>query len=74
MTSNPGALLPSAKEVMQKIALAETEEAEKHARMLAEAQAEKKHPSITSASRRASPTRRRSPAGSRSSSARLRLG
>lgn len=42
MTSNPDALLPSAKEVMQKIALAEIEEAEKQARMLAEAQAEKK--------------------------------
>jgi hypothetical protein len=42
MTSNPDVLLPSAKEVMQKIALAEAEEAEKHARMLAEAQAEKK--------------------------------
>ena len=42
MTSNPDALLPSAKEVMQKIALAEAEEAEKHARMLSEAQAEKK--------------------------------
>lgn len=34
-------MLPSAKEVMQKIALAEAEEAEKQARMLAEAQAEK---------------------------------
>jgi hypothetical protein len=42
MTSNPDALLPSAKEVMQKIALAEAEEVEKHARMLAEAQAEKR--------------------------------
>jgi hypothetical protein len=42
MTNNPDALLPSAKEVMQKIGLAEAEEAEKHARMLAEAQAEKK--------------------------------
>ena len=42
MTSNPDALLPSAKEVMQKIALAEAEEAEKQARMRAEAQAEKK--------------------------------
>ena len=35
-------LLPSAKEVKQKIALAEAEEAKKEARMLAEAQAEKK--------------------------------
>ena len=42
MTSKPDALLPSAKEVMQKIALAEAEEAEKHARMLADAQNEKK--------------------------------
>ena len=41
MTRNPDALLPSAKE-MQKIALAEAEEAEKQARMRAEAQAEKK--------------------------------
>ena len=41
MTSKADAL-PSAKEVMQKIALAEAEEAEKQARMLAEAQAEKK--------------------------------
>ena len=41
MTSKPDALLPSAKEVMQKIALAEAEEAEKQAPMLAEAQAEK---------------------------------
>ena len=42
MPNNPDALLPSAKEVMQKIALAEAEEAEKQARMRAEAQAEKK--------------------------------
>jgi hypothetical protein len=42
MTSNPDALLPSAKEVMQKIALAEAEEAEKQARMLAEGQNEKR--------------------------------
>ena len=42
MTSKSDALLPSAKEVMQQIALAEAEEAEKQARMLAEAQAEKK--------------------------------
>jgi hypothetical protein len=42
MTTQPDALLPSAKEVMQKIALAEAEEAEKHAHMLAQAQAEKK--------------------------------
>ena len=41
MTSKPDALLPSAKEVMQQIALAEAEEAEKQARMRAEAQAEK---------------------------------
>jgi hypothetical protein len=42
MTSNPDALLPSAKEVIQKIALAEAEEAEKQARMLAETQDEKR--------------------------------
>jgi hypothetical protein len=42
MTSTPDALLPSAKEVMQKIALAEAEEAEKDARMRAQAQAEKR--------------------------------
>ena len=42
MTSKPDALLPSAKEVMQQIALAEAEEAKKQARVLAEAQAEKK--------------------------------
>jgi hypothetical protein len=42
MTSSPDALLPSAKEVRQKIALAEAEEAEKQTRMLAAAQTEKK--------------------------------
>ena len=42
MANNPDALLPSAKEVKQKIALAEAEDAEKQARMRAEAQAEKK--------------------------------
>jgi len=42
MTNKSDALLPSAKEVKQKIALAEAEEAEKQARMRAEAQAEKK--------------------------------
>src|SRR6478752_2805286 len=42
MTNKSDALLPSAKEVMEKIALAEVEEAEKQARMMAEAQAEKK--------------------------------
>ena len=41
MTSKPDALLPSAKEVMQQIALAEAEEAELEARKRAEAQAEK---------------------------------
>ena len=40
--TNPDALLPSAKEVMQKIALAEAEEAGKRARMLADAETEKK--------------------------------
>ena len=39
MTNKPDELLPSATEVMQKIALAEAEEAEKQARMLAAAQA-----------------------------------
>jgi hypothetical protein len=42
MTSAPDTLLPSAKEVMQKLARAEAEEAEKEARMRAEAAAEKK--------------------------------
>jgi hypothetical protein len=42
MTTPPDALLPSAKEVMQKIALAEAEEAAKQARLLTAAQAEKK--------------------------------
>jgi len=42
MTNNPDALVPSAKEVMQQIALAEAEEAEKQARAQAEAEAEKK--------------------------------
>jgi len=64
MTTNPDAFLPSAKEVMQKIALAEAEEAEKQARNHAEAQAEKK------ALSRVSPKKRRSRAESRSSSAR----
>ena len=42
MTNNPDALLPSAKELMQKIALLEAEEAEKQARAHAEAEVEKK--------------------------------
>jgi hypothetical protein len=42
MTNQPEALLPSAKEVREKIALAEAEEAEKQARIRAEAEAEKK--------------------------------
>ena len=42
MTTNPDALLPSAREVIKKIALAEAEEAEQEARRRAEAQAEKK--------------------------------
>jgi hypothetical protein len=42
MTNNPEELLPSAKEVMQQIALAEAEEAKKQARAQAEAEAEKK--------------------------------
>jgi hypothetical protein len=42
MTKNLDELLPSAKDVVAKIALAEAEEAEKEARARAEAQAEKK--------------------------------
>lgn len=42
MPNNPDTLLPSAKEVRQKLALAEAEAAEKQARMLADAQAEKR--------------------------------
>ena len=42
MTNNPDALVPSAKEVMQQIALAEAEEAKKQAHAQAEAEAEKK--------------------------------
>jgi hypothetical protein len=42
MTNKPDPLVPSAKEVMEKIALAEAEEAEKQARMRAEAEAEKR--------------------------------
>ena len=42
MTNNPDALVPSAKEVMQQIALAESEEAEKQVRAQAAAEAEKK--------------------------------
>jgi hypothetical protein len=42
MTTNPDVLLPSAREVIKKIALAEAEEAEQEARRRAEAQAEKK--------------------------------
>ena len=42
MTSKPDALLPTAKDFMQKLALAEAEEAAKAARKKAEADAEKK--------------------------------
>jgi hypothetical protein len=42
MTTKPDELLPSAKDFMQKIALAEAEEASKEARLRAEAEAEKK--------------------------------
>ena len=42
MTNNPGELLPSAKEVMQQIALAEAEEVNKQAQAQAETEAEKK--------------------------------
>jgi hypothetical protein len=42
MTNNPDALVPSAKEVMQQIALAEAEEAKKQAQAQAAAESEKK--------------------------------
>ena len=42
MTNNPDALVPSANEVRQQIALAEAEEVKKQARAQAEAEAEKK--------------------------------
>ena len=42
MTNNPDALVPSANEVMQQIALAEAEEANKQAQAQAAAEAEKK--------------------------------
>jgi hypothetical protein len=42
MTTKPDELLPSARDVLKKIALAETEEASKEARLRAEAEAEKK--------------------------------
>jgi len=42
MTNNPDQMVPSAKEVMQQIALAETAEAEKQTRAQAEAEAAKK--------------------------------
>jgi len=42
MTTKPDALLPSAKDFMQKIALAEAEKASEEARLRAQAQAEKK--------------------------------
>jgi uncharacterized protein YpuA (DUF1002 family) len=42
MTTKPDELLPSAKDVMKKIALAEADEASKDARIRAEAEAEKK--------------------------------
>jgi hypothetical protein len=42
MVTKPDELLPSAKDVMKKIALAEAEEVSKEARMRAEAEAEKK--------------------------------
>ena len=41
MTSRPDELLPKASDIMKKVALAEAEEAAKHARKLAEAEAEK---------------------------------
>ena len=42
MTTKPDALLPSAKDLMQKIALAEAEKASEEARLRAQAEAEKK--------------------------------
>jgi hypothetical protein len=42
MATNPDALLPSAKDIMKKLALAEAEEASKQAKKLAEAEAEKR--------------------------------
>jgi hypothetical protein len=42
MATKPDELLPSAKDIMQKIALAEAEEASKEMRLRAEAEAEKK--------------------------------
>jgi len=42
MATKPDELLPTAKEIMQKLALAEAEEASKQARQAAEAEAEKK--------------------------------
>ena len=42
MTAKPDALLPTAEDFMQKLALAEAEEASKQARKIAEAEAEKK--------------------------------
>jgi hypothetical protein len=42
MASKPDELLPSAKDFMQKLALAEAEEASKQARKMAEEEAEKK--------------------------------
>ena len=42
MTNNPDALVPSAKEVLQQIALAEAEEAKKQAQAQAAAEAEKR--------------------------------
>jgi hypothetical protein len=42
MASKPDVLLPSAKDYMQKLALAEAEEASKQARKITEAEAEKK--------------------------------
>jgi hypothetical protein len=42
MAANPDDLLPSAKDVMKKLALAEAEEASKQARKIAEAEAEQK--------------------------------
>ena len=70
MASKPEVSLPSAKDFMQKLALAEAEEASKQARKLAEAEAEKKALLDHSRSLRGSRTKRESGARWRSSSAR----
>ena len=69
MASKPDELLPSASDYMKKLALTEAEEASKHARELAEGDAEKHALIDRLRSRRAFPTRRPFIAPSRSSNA-----